>query len=230
MRLAIAGAFAGAITAILLTRGKIPGTVQAVIISQDGSQETVSVEPDNSLPLPDGATIDLHLTQTAMPTPLREFGVVDTVVEKVTETVKDTVAAVSSVFGTKYDSLIHTSAVENGLPPETLYKLLYEESHFRDDIITGKKRSSTGAMGIAQFMPATAREWLGSEAAALDPRQAIPGAARYLAWLRRQFGGDLIAAVAAYNWGIGNVKKKGLARAPAETQNYVSAITGASIA
>lgn len=127
-------------------------------------------------------------------------------------------------FGTKYDALIVASANNAGIPPELLYRLLNQESRFREDIITGATRSPVGALGIAQFMPATAVEWLGSEATALDPNKAIPGAAKYLAWLVRQFSGNVKAAVAAYNWGIGNVKKKGLDNAPLETRQYVAAI------
>ena len=127
-------------------------------------------------------------------------------------------------WGTPYDALIVQSAQSNGIDPNTLYLLLRQESRFRPDIIDGRVKSPVGALGIAQFMPATAREWLGSEAAALDPQKAIPGASRYLAWLRNQFGGDMKAAVAAYNWGIGNVRRNGLDKAPRETRNYVAAI------
>lgn len=134
------------------------------------------------------------------------------------------VAPGAPVFGTPYDALIISSATANGFDPAILYRLLNQESRFRPDIINGSTRSPVGALGIAQFMPATAREWLGSEAAALDPSKAIPGAARYLAWLIRQFSGNVKAAIAAYNWGIGNVKKKGLDNAPQETRNYVAAI------
>lgn len=127
-------------------------------------------------------------------------------------------------FGTKYDALIIDSAESAGVPPDVLYRLLNQESRFRPDIISGATRSPVGAVGIAQFMPATAIEWLGSVEAALDPQKAIPGAAKYLAWLIRKFNGNLKAAVAAYNWGIGNVQKKGLDNAPQETRNYVAAI------
>lgn len=126
-------------------------------------------------------------------------------------------------FGTPYDALIVSSAKNAGIEPAVLYRLLNQESRFRPDIISGATRSPVGAMGIAQFMPATAREWLGSEAAALDPQKAIPGAAKYLAWLERKTG-DIVSAVAAYNWGIGNVLKEGLAKAPLETRQYVQAV------
>lgn len=132
------------------------------------------------------------------------------------------------IYGTAYDDLIAEAANANNIPPDVLWRLLYTESRFRDDIITGETRSPVGALGIAQFMPATAVEELGSVEAALDPWQAIPGAARYLAKLVR-WTGSLDAAVAAYNWGVGNVKRKGLANAPQETINYVAAITGTDI-
>lgn len=128
-----------------------------------------------------------------------------------------------AVFGTPYDALIESSASDYGIPPGVLYRLLRQESRFRPDIIEGRTVSPVGALGIAQFMPATAEE-LGIDP--LDPNQAIPAAARYLSRLRDSLGGDLTAAVAAYNWGIGNVKRRGLKNAPSETRNYVVAITG----
>jgi soluble lytic murein transglycosylase-like protein len=71
-------------------------------------------------------------------------------------------------------------------------------------------------------MPATAQD-LGIDP--LDPAQAIPAAGAYL---RRLYDatGTWSKALAAYNWGIGNVQRKGLAAAPAETRAYVAQITG----
>lgn len=122
-----------------------------------------------------------------------------------------------------YRDTISTAAAAYGVPESILAWLLWKESRYNPAIISGVKRSPVGAMGIAQFMPATAREELGSEAAALNPDIAIPGAARYLAKLYRSTG-TWQAALAAYNWGIGNVQRKGLARAPAETRDYFSTI------
>lgn len=118
---------------------------------------------------------------------------------------------------------------KHGIKSGVLHKLLKAESAFRTDIIDGKTRSSTGAMGIAQFMPLTAREWLGNEANALVPEKAIEGAAKYLKWLYVQMGQDWTKAVASYNWGLGNVRKKGLASAPKETRNYVKKILGVTV-
>lgn len=78
--------------------------------------------------------------------------------------------------------------------------------------------SGAGAQGLFQFMPGTAKD-LGINP--LDPAQAANGAARYLRQLLNQTGGNLEDALAAYNWGIGNVQKKGRAASPLETQMYV---------
>lgn len=91
--------------------------------------------------------------------------------------------------------------------------------------------SGAGAQGLFQFMPGTAKQ-LGINP--LDPSQAAQGAARYLSQLLQQTGGNLEATIAAYNWGIGNVQRKGLGAAPAETRNYVPKVlaglqTGAAL-
>lgn len=126
-----------------------------------------------------------------------------------------------------YSGAIQAAADSNGVPVSILAWLLWKESRYNPEIINGNIRSRTGAMGIAQFMPGTAAEELGSTAAALDPARAIPGAARYLAKLYRGTG-SWKGALAAYNWGIGNVQRKGLAAAPAETRDYYTTILNKS--
>lgn len=120
-----------------------------------------------------------------------------------------------------YTETISKAERENAIPEGLLARLLYQESRYRQDIITGKVRSPVGAVGIAQFMPATAKD-LGVDP--LDPTSAINGAGRYLRQLYNQLG-TWSQALAAYNWGIGNVKRKGMAKAPAETRAYVAQIT-----
>lgn len=122
-----------------------------------------------------------------------------------------------------YRQVIEDAAAQYSVPVSILAWLLWKESRYLPEVISGARRSRVGALGIAQFMPATAREILGSEAAALDPARAIPGAARYLANLYRRFG-TWSQALAAYNWGMGNVERRGLAAAPAETQDYYNTI------
>lgn len=120
----------------------------------------------------------------------------------------------------QYAPAIADAEARYGIPSGMLERLLWQESRYRADVISGAKRSSVGALGIAQFMPATAAD-LGIDP--LDPFQAIDAAGRYLASLYRVFG-NWTQALAAYNWGIGNVQRKGLAQAPAETVAYYSNI------
>lgn len=120
----------------------------------------------------------------------------------------------------KYAGMIRAAEVAHGIPQDMLARLLWQESRYREDIITGRVRSPVGAVGIAQFMPATAAE-MGIDP--LNTAQAIDGAGRYLARLYRMFG-TWSEALAAYNWGMGNVQRRGLAAAPRETRNYYSQI------
>lgn len=109
-----------------------------------------------------------------------------------------------------------------GLPAGLLHRMAYQESHFRTDIINGTTVSPVGAIGVMQFMPATAASM------GIDPRepaQSIDAAGRYMQELYRQFG-DWPEAVAAYNWGPGNVARHGLDNAPAETVAYYQSILG----
>ena len=127
----------------------------------------------------------------------------------------------------QYKPYIDSATARYGLPSGLLDKLLYQESRYRPDIINGSTKSSVGAIGIAQFMPATAAQF------GIDPTNpyaSIDAAAKYLSQLYGQFQ-DWDLAVAAYNWGPGNVAKynEGNATPPAETVAYVSAITGADI-
>jgi soluble lytic murein transglycosylase-like protein len=117
-----------------------------------------------------------------------------------------------------YADAINAAEVTYSLPAGLLGRVLFQESRFRPDIISGQVRSRTGATGIAQFMPATAAE-LGVDP--LDAFQSIDGAGKYLRRLYDQLL-DWKLAIAAYNWGIGNVRGRGLARAPAETLQYVA--------
>ncbi|WP_208457784.1 lytic transglycosylase domain-containing protein [Burkholderia sp. BCC0405] len=81
--------------------------------------------------------------------------------------------------------------------------------------------SRAGAAGLFQFMPSTAREY---GINALDPAQSANAAAKKLSGLLSRYHGNLTAALSAYNWGEGNLERKGLANAPAETRAYAPAI------
>lgn len=128
----------------------------------------------------------------------------------------------------KFAPLIAATEKKYGIPTGLLHRLIKQESAFKTAVINGTQKSSAGALGIAQFMPKTAIEELGSVQAALNPVIAIDGAGRYLkkqlAWTKNR---GWLDAVAAYNWGAGNVNKFRAGKIktmPLETQKYIAAI------
>lgn len=87
--------------------------------------------------------------------------------------------------------------------------------------------SHAGAKGHFQFMDPTAKQYGVKDP--YDLEQSATGAAKYLADLKRKYGGNMSMASAAYNWGPGNLDRYGLGRAPAETRDYVKTLTGTTI-
>jgi hypothetical protein len=95
---------------------------------------------------------------------------------------------------------------------------LYEESHFNPFA-----RSTAGALGVAQFMPATAAAYgLGDP---FDADRAIDAQAHLMRDLLRTFAAVPLA-LAAYNAGPARVRACGCVPAIPETQSYVADILG----
>lgn len=121
--------------------------------------------------------------------------------------------------------LVAQTAADQGVDANLALAVASAESNFNPYAL-----SPAGAIGVMQLMPATAAQ-LGVDPH--DPGQNIQGGVSYLRRLLSEFGGDTAAALAAYNWGPGNVKKAitsyggdWLSAAPSETRNYVSKILG----
>jgi soluble lytic murein transglycosylase-like protein len=126
--------------------------------------------------------------------------------------------------------VVAEAARQTGLPVALLAALIGLESGGRADAV-----SRAGAVGPAQIMPETARNpGLGMaplpEDALRDPARAIPWAAQYLARLRDRYQGDLGLALAAYNYGMGNVDRAiaGDGRLPQETRDYLATLLPAA--
>jgi hypothetical protein len=115
--------------------------------------------------------------------------------------------------------LIKQAAIANGLDEALLTRLIMAESSGNPNAVSPK-----GAQGLGQLMPGTAREM--GVTNAFDPAQNVNASAGYLAKLRGQFGGDLNKAVAAYNWGPGNLSRAGgnVNAAPPETLKYLNRV------
>ena len=124
--------------------------------------------------------------------------------------------------------MIESAAKANDLPLEFFARVIWQESRFQPNAVGPVTRSGERAQGIAQFMPGTA-----GDRGLLDPFNpvhALPKSAEFLAELRNQFG-NLGLAAAAYNAGPRRVQEwlAGTGGMPAETRNYVSTITGATV-
>jgi hypothetical protein len=123
--------------------------------------------------------------------------------------------------------MIESAARAHDLPLEFFARVIWQESRFQPDAVGPLTRSGERAQGIAQFMPGTAAER--GLLDPFDPIQALPKSAEFLRELRNQFG-NLGLAAAAYNAGPQRVRDwmAGRRTLPAETRNYVLAITGLS--
>jgi len=143
----------------------------------------------------------------------------------------------TQLYPLAYKSLIFTYAEANAVDPYLVAAIIRTESGFRPDATSGQ-----GARGLMQIMPETGR-WAASRLgleftpdALYDPEYNIKLGTWYLAELLREFAGDPVLALAAYNGGRGNVwtwleqrqwtgEERTLDQIPfAETRRYVARV------
>jgi Transglycosylase SLT domain len=107
-----------------------------------------------------------------------------------------------------------------GIPEDLLARQCKQESDFNPQALNPK----SGCVGIMQLLPAD------FPGAGLNPVKDIKDAGAYLVKLEKEFG-DWQLALAAYDWGPGNLRKWEHAGSqwplmPNETRNYVTQIIG----
>lgn len=118
-------------------------------------------------------------------------------------------------------SMATAAAQKYGVDPDIFLAQIGQESGFNPTA-----RSGSGAEGIAQFMPATAKSY---NVNPWDPASALDGAARYDASELKAFHGNYKQALAAYNAGAGNADKWNDPNfAGGQTYNYVKNILAAA--
>ena len=126
----------------------------------------------------------------------------------------------------KYVPVARQDAISAGISPAIFVRQINQESGFNPSAV-----SPAGAIGIAQFLPSTAREFGVNP---WDPIQSLAGAARLMAqYVHHQYIGDYAKALAAYNAGPGTVQwavarggPNWISYLPAETKNYIRIILG----
>jgi hypothetical protein len=123
---------------------------------------------------------------------------------------------------TKFDPHFEEAEQKYGLPTGLLKSMAREESRFNPEAV-----SEVGAIGLMQFMPATAKAF---DIDPKDPLQSIDAAGRYIQNSLREFDGDVALAVASYHAGVKGVQgyvagKAGTGVGP-RTKNYVRNILG----
>lgn len=131
----------------------------------------------------------------------------------------------------KYEELYRSASAKYNVPLCILVECSRQESQFNPNAANNKRdpRNPNYAQGIMQIVPVshpTVKD-------PYDPQEAIPYGAKYLAEQHTSFG-SWDKALAAYNWGPGNIRKflkahDGLlviSDLPAETAHYVPTILG----
>ena len=138
----------------------------------------------------------------------------------------------------KYKDMISKNLREQGVPQDLIY-LAVAESGFQPQALNAR----SGAGGMWQFMPTgayglTRNGWFDER---FDPEKSSVAYAKYMKTLYNQFG-DWYLAMAAYDWGPGNVQRAVMRTGyadfwelyrrnvlPGETKNYVPGIIAAII-
>jgi soluble lytic murein transglycosylase-like protein len=115
-----------------------------------------------------------------------------------------------------FEHIIKEAGLVHGVDPSLIRAVVQTESDGNPLAV-----SRAGAQGLMQIMPATAAELgIGNP---FDPVQNIMGGTLYLRRLLNRYHGDVKLALAAYNWGMGNLEKRPEAM-PQETKNYIAKV------
>lgn len=117
----------------------------------------------------------------------------------------------------KYQTIINSAAREHRVSPNLITAVITVESCFRP-----KARSTAGAAGLMQLMPATGRRFGAKDR--YDHSHNIMAGTKYLKFLLNRFQGNVLLASAAYNAGEGSVDKYNGVPPYRETQAYVKKV------
>jgi soluble lytic murein transglycosylase-like protein len=113
-----------------------------------------------------------------------------------------------------YDPIIRNASRRYGVDEGLIKAVIRQESNFNPTAV-----SHAGARGLMQLMPGTAAG-LGVKDS-FNPEQNIMAGTRFLKDMLDRYRGDVDSALAAYNWGPGNLDRSRGAFLPRETREYL---------
>jgi len=117
---------------------------------------------------------------------------------------------------THIGNIIDRASKKYHVDPELIKAVVRVESNFDANCTSPK-----GAMGLMQLMPETADE-LGVKNC-YDPVENIMAGTSYLKNLLDRYDGNVSLALAAYNWGMGNIERHP-EKLPRETRTYIARV------